>query len=536
MIEFFKSRVRHNLHIVLSLVFYFGLVAYVLNLGYSQNHIFSYPIDDTYIHLGLAKSISNHFVYGVGGNASSCSSSPMYGLILSILFLILPYKEFIPLFICLISGAFAIMYMSRYLKKYRLFPVKALALMYIVFSGSFILQTVMGMEHVFHAVFFMAYIFFAALVFRKIQNGRYFWTLVVFGNVLTMIRFESIFVIFFLFAMLLLYGHFKRAIFFLSSYFTLFAFGLFSIRIGGFFFPNSLMIKGRIPDHTLKGIIRLLLDFLIDKSPVNTSPSYALNILFVLIFGLLIYKIYKHKDARYPSVLILFFWLVSCSAQTLLAGIGWLFRYEFYLVVSGYLLFFREISVFAVRIYRSLNLAMILIFIALFAQILVPVAYFRGKKNGLELAVKGMAAIRNQHHVMGDFIGMYYNHRRIGLNDVGVVSFKTDANIFDITGLCNNEVVKTIRGKGWSYLGDHLFSMMEEKQVDLVCIYDSYYAGFLKKSYFKVAELEVPKESVTGGNVISFYVRDLKEKDYLLKSISQFHKRLPKGCHFNTSF
>lgn len=64
---------------------------------------FVYPLDDTYIHMGMAKNLATHGVWGVNRyHFSSSSSSPLWTLTLAGAYLVTGVREATPLILNLI--------------------------------------------------------------------------------------------------------------------------------------------------------------------------------------------------------------------------------------------------------------------------------------------------------------------------------------------------------------------------------------------------------------------------------------------------
>ena len=57
-------------------------------------NVFSYPVDDVYIHMELAKNLAVHNTWGINpGEFGSASSSPFYTVLLAFLFRVFSTKE-----------------------------------------------------------------------------------------------------------------------------------------------------------------------------------------------------------------------------------------------------------------------------------------------------------------------------------------------------------------------------------------------------------------------------------------------------------
>ena len=75
-----------RLPLVLASVLYLAAVAWLVAAGIAlSDGTFTYPLDDTYIHLAVAKNVVQHGVWGVNAHeAVSASSSPLWTVLLSL--------------------------------------------------------------------------------------------------------------------------------------------------------------------------------------------------------------------------------------------------------------------------------------------------------------------------------------------------------------------------------------------------------------------------------------------------------------------
>ena len=81
--------------------------------------IFVYPIDDTFIHMQVAKNLSAHGNWGITASQfGSASSSIFYTVLLSLLFTVFGANMFIPLVINCIAGVILLYILQKRLKYY----------------------------------------------------------------------------------------------------------------------------------------------------------------------------------------------------------------------------------------------------------------------------------------------------------------------------------------------------------------------------------------------------------------------------------
>src|SRR5689334_2112936 len=80
-------------------------LAWVIHSVMRQTGVFSYPVDDAYIHMQIARNLSAHGVWGINaGEFGSASSSPLYSVILALLSLIFSPHYLLPLVVNIIAG------------------------------------------------------------------------------------------------------------------------------------------------------------------------------------------------------------------------------------------------------------------------------------------------------------------------------------------------------------------------------------------------------------------------------------------------
>ncbi|MGF7117799.1 hypothetical protein [Methanobacterium oryzae] len=85
--------------LLVSIIIFLAIVSTLLFLSLEKNdgHVV-YALDDPYIHMAMAKNFAEHGVWGVTKYGfSSSSSSPLYTLLLSVIYFIFGVNETAPL-------------------------------------------------------------------------------------------------------------------------------------------------------------------------------------------------------------------------------------------------------------------------------------------------------------------------------------------------------------------------------------------------------------------------------------------------------
>ena len=123
---------------------------------------FTYPLDDTYIHMALARTIVDSHVWGLSPTEpGAASSSPLWTLILAGSYAVLGARNFlyVPIALNAALTVLLIVVLSRIFrgKAYSLWLVGS-----ILYAGSILSLSALGMEHVLHALLAIVFCAFAS--------------------------------------------------------------------------------------------------------------------------------------------------------------------------------------------------------------------------------------------------------------------------------------------------------------------------------------------------------------------------------------
>ena len=155
---------------------------------YKNNFIFAYGLDDTYIHLAIAKHFAENGVWGVTKYAfTSATSSPIYTLSLAAIIKIIGNKVWIPLVLNIIVVANIFYVSSDYLYREKKPFMGDLYTLILTLITPMPFLIVAGMEHTLH-------ILAVILLLRAVEKEN---TLhILFFSLLSVaIRYESMFLV-----------------------------------------------------------------------------------------------------------------------------------------------------------------------------------------------------------------------------------------------------------------------------------------------------------------------------------------------------
>ncbi len=506
--------------LAIPVVLFLFLVSCVLMVALRATHgRFVYAIDDAYIHMAIAKNLSAHGVFGVTSHEfTSASSSIVWPFLLAAIF-----KLFGPITIAAFAAQFvigiALLWLSwDTLKKAgvtsNIYAACVLCCLVVVLPMP--AMTFVAMEHLLHA--------FATLLLATVAVNNLYddsrpivFPVLLCAAAVSLVRYEGAFLVAAVALLFLLEKRLFDAFAIAAAGATpIVLFGLYSISRGGFFLPNSLLIK----KHPT-GIDTLLR---IRQIASDCPEVFVLAVAALLLLGF-------GTTGRKSSALLKLF-LLAALLHDMLAAYGWFYRYEAYLVALGLI----AVAVAAYGSSGILPARRVWAIAALVALAIPLVTRGVGSIIATPLAIKD---IYRQQIQMAEFFRVYYPAGRIALNDIGAVTFFADPYCTDLVGLGNTEITRA-RGFDHSFGGNpgYLFrennaaqAVLQKNNIEVAAVYDEWF-GFQGNSappgWIKVGVWVVPDKTILGGAVVSFYGVGFDNAVRLRNNLSEFHRRLPQ--------
>lgn len=480
-----------------------------------------YPLDDTYIHLSIAKNFALDGVWGITKyKYSSTTSSPFFTLLLSVIIKILGNNQYIPIAINAIGGMGIIYTIHKFFSQSAT-KVYAVAIMLVIWLMPMYLMILMGMEHILHTLFMVIFL----MQLEKYSNlSKGFVLLCIYAMVATGLRYESLFFIFFA----CLYLFFIKRKFAQSIILGLVAispviiYGLISISQGAYFLPNSLILKGNTSNGIYSFVLRIL------------SNGYrAISLLPLVIFLMvLILKKWREEERiidfvdRYRIQIII---LLGFGIHLCFANFGWLVRYEAYLLVLLVLAIKPILELLFSTEYKFKILKIIFIILLLIPSKIRLIDTLKYQK----IASKN---IFDQHIQMAKFLQNYYHNSKIVANDIGAITYFTNIHLLDIYGLGSEEIVE-IRKKDQGKFDNQnkeltkfVKDYSEQEKYDIAIVYEEWIT--MPDNFIKVGEWTIKNGYIVGGNTVSFYAIGQDKKQKLINDLKKYEKHLPKDVIF----
>ena len=483
-----------------------------------------YPLDDTYVHMAMAKHAAVDGVWGVTSERfTSASSSPLWTGLLAATYAAAGVSDFVPLVlniavaIALLVSAYALLIESG------MPPLAAVPWSLIVlFAGTVPTLAMIGMEHTLHALLTLWLIVLASRRAATRSTTGPVVVLAVAAGLTTITRYEGLFAVACVATALAFVRQWRAAAAVASAgALPVAAYGLWSISQGGFLLPNSVLLKGVMPAVTASSIAQQVL-FIPALRALQAAPHLAGLLLAVMILAMLPAGDGRARERRIGAAI--FAGCVLLHMQ--FARAGWFFRYEAYLMVCG--------SVLAAMLAQGVSWVKLLparqpmlaagAGLAVVAVVAYPIA--RRSYSALHLVPGAVSNIFEQHYQVAAFLDEHYAGRRVAVNDVGAIGYFADVKLFDIYGLASSEIAAIKRRGG--YTSQKVAELAAREDVAIAVIYPSWLAeyGGIPAGWEKAGAWGVSDNLVLGETAASFYAVGVS-RDELANQLAAYASRLP---------
>jgi hypothetical protein len=485
-----------------------------------------YLLDDTYIHLAIAKNLLLHGVYGISATESAmASSSILWPVLVMLTAKLVGLKLILPLILNIIAGLAMLAMAQYFLSSSGVVSQRwqILTLLLLVLAFPMVAMTLDGMEHILYGFAFIYFLWIAGLMLtREDTAGRWRIAALLFSAaLLTSTRYEGSFAVFVFCVLLVWRRPFLAVATALSGLFPLVCFGIFSRRHGGMWVPNSLVMKTLDRGSSLQQLFRI---------PHELSTPYICEIGLTGLLLFLVFMSFLSKRIGMTSTdrNRLFLYLGVAALHIQFARLRTATpRYESYLVGAGVLL--ASSCLFSILRFQQNQNRPFPISIKAFAILAVlPIVIYRGV--WWEIAsVNGAVSIYRQQYQAAQFFAKYYPDQPIVANDVGAVSYFANVHCFDIWGLGNNDVARE-RANG-TFTTAEIRRMAVDRHVDVGFVYDKAFFGAqsLPPEWIDVATWTIPTHhgNTTFASTISFYATSQSAASVLLRDLKAYQQNLP---------
>lgn len=484
---------------------YVVLAAVVLSLGLRQTGgTFLYPLDDTYIHLAIAKTFSQTGVWGITPDGyAPATSSPLFTGLLALLFRVTGPWAGWALLVNLLAG---ILLIAFSVNQWTAFGLKKswqwILLLALLLEVSLVHLSLIGMEHVLHALLLGLLIKeLMDLLSGKGRTGR----LVVWGILAGGIRYETLFWGFAGALLLLVRRRWRESMLLAGSVWGIpVVVGVLNVLQGWPFLPTTLLLKSlpygspsaeRFGVYFLQKLWRNLHDF-------PEVIGFVLSLFWIFRFGT--------GEQRKKDPVLLFG--TGVGLHLLFAKAGWYLRYEAYMVYLALLIIGMLIPSLQSRKDQMVALA----------SVILPLA---PRSLTLFLFPTVLFNIFALPYQSANLLQRFPSRTPVALWDIGLPAYLTEARILDVVGLAHREVA-TLRLAGKE---EHILPyLIHHDQARVIVVYDTLFPYGKRNAHF-IGSWGIPATSwkVVGGPRMSVYVARCEDIPRFAPLVRDFFADLP---------
>lgn len=488
---------------------------------------FNYALDDAYIHLAMARNFAEYGVWGITRQAFSAStSSPAYTLLLSIAIASGGQPEGWPMIINVLCATAFLFVADRILVRAGLEPpMRLTALLFITLIAPLPTLVFSGMEHVLQLLL-------VALLFGLLQryplappsSRKLIVAFFVVVALATLVRYETAFLT------LPLAGYFAwrrdwrlAATLIVATALGPLLVGMVQVAQGWYFLPNSILAKG--------ANLSLNAEFLgsvLNRFVLNLARSSVLFLLALVVVLWVVLQWRRGMRLRETAMGLALSFIVATLAQYALAQIGWLYRYEAYLIVFGSLLVFTQrIGVGAWQQLRGRRLSpVVLVGLTVLTLALVLTYGYRMVQAWDDVPIV-METTYRQDNQMARFVARYYPDTTVVANDIGLIAYRSGARVLDLDGLGSRASLDAHRG-GY-YDAAFVERWARDEGAQIAVIHDEFYRRLpaWPANWIRVGEWRVPDYFINGDAIIAFYALTPEAAKPLKEALQAFTPSLP---------
>ena len=469
------------------------VVALRAALGWTEGRLI-YALDDTYIHMAVARNLASHGVWGCTPyHFSSSSSSLLWTFGLGVVYWLTRVRDWTPFALNVVFGLATLAVADAALRRFSASPLlRGATLVGLVVAFPLPGMVLLGMEHILHLLLTLAFAATAAFVLcTPAQDPADDWrstgTLCALAALLAGSRYEGFFLVGLVCLAFLLRREIVRAIAIgLAALLPVAAFGLFSITNGSYFLPNPLMVKA-VGENA--GALAALLKPFGSEDLAFFQNNRAMPALLAL--GLLgaLAQWRAHRALLRPSVVLplLLAGMILLHGHFVFSPLYWAYRYDAYLV--GFGLFVAAVVLAdlpdSFRLGRGKAPALALL-------LLVPLVADVREGLSASAEIEGSRNTWLEEVQTAEFIRLYYPKDALIVNDLGAVTYYTEARILDLVGLGDIEPVRIMRHAAYTSRDVTAWTAPYQPKAAILQLGWGVVGPLIPPEWVRVAVVEVP--------------------------------------------
>jgi hypothetical protein len=505
----------------------------IQSLKLNQGHVV-YAMDDTYIHMAMAKNLARHGVWGATPfQFTSASSSPLWTFLLSAIYFLFGVNSITPLVLNILFASLLVLALGWMLESLatglpRVFIFGVL--LSVLFFAPIPSLVFSGLEHILQTLVTLLFVFYASRVLTgqslALWPGRV--VLVALGFLASTARYEGLFAVGVVALLLCFRRQMRLALVVLfCSVLPLFVIGWVSVRQGWFWLPNSVVLKGNLP---LSPGDRLA-SFAAHAATAFASSGLRAARLMAVSLLLMLYRFSKGKGGDDPLQWLMGIFVATGFLHLVLARAGWLYRYEAYLVAIGLVAVAAPLYEFVQHWPRTFLMSagewaglVALALILLTTNVLWSAGF-----DSLRIIARATNNTYLWHYQMGRFVQRYYQGSALAVNDLGAVNFMADIQCTDFHGLADLDVARAMLQKRFD--PQFMDALARSRNVRAALVDDNWlgFYGGTPRAWLLAGRWKFNDRVVLASPALSFYALTEAARQQLIENLRDFSSRLPPG-------
>lgn len=511
-----KAAKPRTFPVVLGIVIgaYLFCVLRVLGEMWSATGTLTFPLDDTYITMALAKNLALHGVMGISATRYvSASSCPGFLLLLAAAYRVTGPAVWWPLALSLTFGLLALPMAWRLLADTH-WGIQIIALLAVIYFTPLHIMGILGMEHTLHLMLVLAFLHLAGNAIAEGKSPAR--GLLLLASFMVSVRYESLFMVAIACLLFALQRQIGAAVRLgIAAIVPVTLYSAVSILNGSYWLPQSIALKGFSASVASQAPAEWSRRF-----SGNLAQAPYLGYLACVILMLLVMPdIYANKRTR--SMLAMVFGGIVLHIS--LASVGWVYRYEAYLVGAAIVVIGCGIP----HVRMSRNWFATLAALAIAAA---GVSSLMHRAAGADATLASRSeAVYSQQVQMARFLRAFEKGESVAANDIGAINYFADIECLDLTGLGDRDIFWLKRKRMYSTAA--MAKLAAERGVKIAIVYDSWFRGgylpLLPQSWIRVARWQTPYGVFLGGDTVSFYATSPGDAVKLKANLASFAPSLP---------
>lgn len=499
--------------------------------------VVSYPVDDTFIHLALAKQLALHGVYGVSPHQFTAASSSIgWPFILAFAILIAGAKVWLPLALNAVFAVALLFSVDRLV--IRLAPAASVLSRTLICLAVMVLTpmatlVILGMEHTAHAAANIALLGTAVLWLvddapDAKTSLRRVLGVAAWAGATTLWRYEGMFPVAIVVALALARRRVRpAALIALGGAVPIVLFGVYSKAHGAHFLPTPVLLKGRHFDlGDVSAYFDLLGGDLLDRFG---TEGYALAIA-VAIAALAFYLV--RRDGFWTAnVLALLTTLGTVILHLELASVGWFFRYESYLLATGVAVIGATLARLLPpprELWRIARAEKVRVIAAVVGVVILSAPVWRRAIAANNNTPQACRNIYEQQMQTARFLSAQFPDKRVAVNDIGAVAWLDNGDVVDLVGLATLAVAEAKHLKLDTAMSREDFVRLTAG-VQVAVIYDDWFKeNNLPSTWLRVARWTIRDNKSCAFPTVAIYATDPERYPEVIDAVRAFQPKLPQ--------